>query len=38
MRTPAWPLALSLWLAACGGKVVIDDAKPPVPACEEVCM
>jgi hypothetical protein len=37
MRTPAWPLALSLWLAACGGKVVVDDTAPPVPSCEDVC-
>lgn len=37
MRTPAWPLALSLLLAACGGKVVVDDVEPPVPSCEDIC-
>jgi len=37
MRTPASLLALSLLLAACGGKVVVDPVEDPVPTCEEVC-
>jgi hypothetical protein len=37
MRTLALPLALSLLLAACGGKVVVDDTEPPLPSCEDVC-
>lgn len=38
MRTPALTLALSLLLAACGGKVVVDPPEEdPVPTCAEVC-